>query len=55
MVKRCHILSSFIVLERELSQIVVKCCTWFVMCIDNMGSHHHDCNMSSELLSTRIQ
>ena len=38
-------LSSFVVLERESSQIVAKvldkCRTWFFMRIGDMGSHHH--------------
>ena len=38
------LLSSFVVLERESSQIIAKvsqkCRTWFVMRIGDMGSHH---------------
>ena len=39
MVAKCCL---FVVLERELSQMVAKvshqCCTWFIICIDDMGS-----------------
>ena len=44
--KRVVFLSSFVVLEHELSQIVAKvsdkCRTWFVVRIGDMGSHQHE-------------
>ena len=48
MVTKCHLLSSFVILECKSSQIIAKvshkCCTcfvmhWFVMHIGDMGSH----------------
>ena len=35
----CHPLSS---LSAHHPKSLQKCCTWFVMCIGNMGSHHRE-------------